>query len=338
MYRCWFPSSSVQSRSDATLSKSLTANELRYQRIATLRKHRRKSISLGIFAVLCLVWSFTHTAIAQDDVNFEPHIMTARGLAELEVTEEVRRHKKIREYRVVILEGNSWFDLPSPHADLAQAIEDLDYGVMSVAERGDTLENMAFNGQLVQIAIQFRTLAHYNKRPVAILLSGGGNEIVGPNLQFILNHHKSTMGSSDQQRESRWSESILNGALVRYQSYMFDYIAAVSFLCETLAQDEELKLSKIDCNNIPIVIHGYDYPLSSGKGFKYLWLFRLEGPWLEPSFDAKAYSQQSANNILRELVNAFNESLLEAVKVLNESNAILNPVSYLDLSVWPEKS
>ena len=294
----------------------------------------RTNVSKILLTGLCLAWCFTLPAIAQDGTNFTSHLQTASFLAQAAVDAEANRHKDINEHEAVILEGDSWFDLPRPHTDLADAIEDLGYVVMSVAERGDTLENMAFNGQLMQVATQFRTLANYNKTPIAILLSGGGNDIIGPNLQFILNHRESTIGarySNDEQSESRWQESILRGALDRYRSYIFDYVAGVSLLCMKIAERGELSLLELDCKRIPIVIHGYDYPMSSGIGFKYLWLFRLKGPWLKPSFDAKAYNDNSANHILIELVNRFNSTLSSAVTSIRVSKKLPNPICYLDL-------
>jgi hypothetical protein len=40
---------------------------------------------------------------------------------------------------------------------------------------------------------------------------------------------------------------------------------------------------------IPILIHGYDYPVPDGRGFLGGWWI-LPGPWLEPGFRQKGYA------------------------------------------------
>ena len=45
---------------------------------------------------------------------------------------------------------------------------------------------------------------------------------------------------------------------------------------------------------IPILIHGYDYPVPDGRGF--LGGFGpLPGPWLEPGFHRKGHPDQGKN-------------------------------------------
>ena len=110
------------------------------------------------------------------------------------IEEEKRNYKSIKEYsnNVLIVEGDSWFNLPS-YPDVTKELERMRYAVMSEASPGDTLEEMAFDGQLAEIAAQFRRLSDITKKPPkAILLSAGGNDIVGPNFEFLLNHSLST--------------------------------------------------------------------------------------------------------------------------------------------------
>ena len=43
---------------------------------------------------------------------------------------------------------------------------------------------------------------------------------------------------------------------------------------------------------IPILVHGYDYPVPDGRGFFGGW-GPLPGPWLEPGFRRKGYAEMS---------------------------------------------
>jgi hypothetical protein len=60
---------------------------------------------------------------------------------------------------------------------------------------------------------------------------------------------------------------------------------------------------------IPILVHGYDYPVPDGRG--YLGGFSvLPGLWLEPGFRMKEYtSLDERKTCTRELITHFNEML-----------------------------
>ena len=92
---------------------------------------------------------------------------------------------------VVIAEGDSWFDYP--FMDVLELLEDVHgFRVESVAHKGDTVEQMAYDdAQFKQLRRAFEHLAQDNKVPRAILLSGGGNDIAGTEFGVLLNHVKS---------------------------------------------------------------------------------------------------------------------------------------------------
>lgn len=86
-------------------------------------------------------------------------------------------------------------------------------------------------------------------------------------------------------------------------------ISAVTRVCEE-------KLGKA----IPILIHGYDYPVPDGRGVLGGW-GPLPGPWLEPGFKAKGYTGQTPTEVklrlklLRTLMDQFNDMLAALPKV-----------------------
>lgn len=290
--------------------------------------------SLGFAAMAMLVLFSKESPAQESDHNdtmvfywdISRHVETAKMLATQAINSEIRQLRRIsnHEVPVLILEGDSWFDLPG--TDVSDKFEELGYVVLSGAAHGDTLENMAFNEQLTQVVNQFRTLLLYNRVPSAILLSVGGNDILGPNLALMLNHGKSSIA-----REAPIMDNILYGAYSRFGSYIIDYIAAISIMCQRFYQKIDGKNGS--CRNIPIIVHGYDYPISTGKGFKILWYLTVAGPWLEPTFNMKNFSPQEAQNTITKIVNYHNEVLRSAVEELHraEDSEIENPVCYLSL-------
>lgn len=267
--------------------------------------------------------------IAQDGIQIDNHLARAEALSLEAIEHERDNYKRIKEHNVLIVEGDSWFKLPL-HADIPEELEDLGYAIMSGAEPGDTLENMAFGGQLSEMAAQFRRLSEIaDKPPKAILLSAGGNDIVGPNFEFLLNHSRST--EFGQGGDNRWQQEILDPALKRIQSYIIDYIAAISIMCKSLYSNDLEGTKDADCTNIPIVIHGYDYPVPSGNAYTLFGIVSVKGPWLRPSFQRKKQENENPETALIHFVDRHNECLIEAVDALNRSNAVSNPVCYLDL-------
>ncbi len=193
----------------------------------------------------------------------------------------------------IIAEGDSWFDYP--WNDVIELLED-DYAfeVESVAHKGDTVENMAYGvGQLEELTRRLEKLLRQGRPPQALLLSGGGNDIAGDEFGMLLDHASSPGGGLNQR--------VLTGVIDERVRFAFTtIIAAITQICET-------KLTQ----KIPIIIHGYDYPVPDGRGFFGGWGF-LPGPWLEPGFRVKGYLEmQQRSPIMRELIDRFNGMLEE---------------------------
>src|ERR1044072_6281213 len=77
---------------------------------------------------------------------------------------------------------------------------------------------------------------------------------------------------------------------------------------------------------IPIITHGYDYPVPDGRGFLGGW-WKLPGPWLEPGFRRKGHDDLGKNTVLiGQLIDQFNV-MLATVSSLPQ----FGHVHYLDL-------
>ena len=217
---------------------------------------------------------------------------------------------------VLIAEGDSWFDYPMQ--DVLRLLEDhYLYDVESVAHMGDCVEDMAHSqGQFEEFARRLEKLLGDRKIPRAILLSGGGNDIAGDEFAILLNHAASTLPP--------FNESILSGVVdVRLKEA---YVRILSGL--TAIAKEYLG------KPLPIVMHGYDYPLPDGRGFMGGW-WKLPGPWLKPGFARKGHLDLAINTkLVADLIDRFN-TMLASVSSL----PAFSHVHYLDLrgTLKPDK-
>ena len=74
--------------------------------------------------------------------------------------------------RRLISEGDSWFDYP-PHPNIIDFLDGEGiWGIKRFEKSGDTLANIAGEGNLVRVAITAE-----KEKPDAILLSAGGNDL-----------------------------------------------------------------------------------------------------------------------------------------------------------------
>lgn len=195
---------------------------------------------------------------------------------------------------LLVAEGDSWFDYP--FFDILEELEDgHGYEVESVAHKGDTAEEMAYDPtQLASLARKLAKLARQNRTPRAILLSGGGNDIAGDEFSVLLNHKRSGLPPV--------SAGILSGLVdERLRAAIVSLASAVTELCRQSFGSK-----------IPILIHGYDYPVPDGRGYLGgFWI--LPGPWLEPGFRQKGYQDlQERVDVMETLIDRFN-ALLQSV-------------------------
>jgi lysophospholipase L1-like esterase len=192
---------------------------------------------------------------------------------------------------VLVAEGDSWFDYPG--TDIVRLLEDEHrYDVESVAHRGDKVEFMAHNtAQFQDLARRFEKLILRNVVPTAVLLSGGGNDVAGDDFDVFLNHANSGL--------PHLNEAVIQGVIdQRLRAAYISLLRAITTICGAHFQQ-----------TIPIVLHGYDYPVPDGRGFFGGW-WLLPGPWLGPGFEEKGYTQMAQRKaIMRTLIDRFNTML-----------------------------
>ncbi len=193
----------------------------------------------------------------------------------------------------LIAEGDSWFDYP--WFDVLTLLEDeYDYEVEAVAHKGDTLEAMAYSGgQLSHLLRKLERMLERGRPPRAILLSGGGNDVAGDEFAQFFNHSDSPLRGLN--------ESILQGVIdTRLRDSTITIVGAVTKLAE-----EQLG------TKLPILLHGYDYPVPDGRGYWSGW-WLLPGPWLLPGLERKGYRDGEENRqLLQTLIDRMNQMQIQ---------------------------
>jgi hypothetical protein len=209
---------------------------------------------------------------------------------------------------VVVAEGDSWFDYPL--WDVLKGLEDVHgFEVESVAHMGDRVEEMAYaDGQLDDFVRLIDKVLRRGEVPRAILLSGGGNDIAGDAFEVLLNHFDSPSSGVNTQ--------VMAGVIdVRLREAYDRILSAIAEVCR-------VRLG----NPLPVIVHGYDYPVADGRGFLGGW-WLLPGPWLEPGFRRKGYQVMSRRQeLLGTLIDRFNTMLQGLVREPRNSH-----VTYVDL-------
>lgn len=220
---------------------------------------------------------------------------------------------------LLIAEGDSWFDYP--FCDVLEVLEDRGYEIESVAHKGDNLEDMAHDpGQVERLTKAFEKVRAQGKKPKAILVSGGGNDIAGDEFRVLVNHANSGLPALNA--------AVADGIIhERLRTAMASLVGVVTKLSESHFGEEAR-----------VVLHGYDYPVPDGRG----WLggaWILPGPWLEPGFRRKGHVAEKRQDeqrvlaanarVLRDLIDRYNAMLASLVRDLAATG--LSHVRYVDL-------
>ncbi len=153
--------------------------------------------------------------------------------------------------------GDSWFDYP--FHDVLKLLEDgYGYYVESTAHKGDPIEKIAYQGgQIDGFARKLEKIKARGAVPKAVLLSGGDDDVAGNEFGMLLNSAFSPIRG--------WNQDVVDGVLK--DRIARAYVSLFSSL--TSACQEDFK------QTVPILVHGYDYPVPDGRGFLGGWPF----PW-----------------------------------------------------------
>lgn len=210
----------------------------------------------------------------------------------------------------LVAEGDSWFDYL--WHDVLNVLEsEHGYDIESVARSGDRVEDMAYaGGQLAGFKQVLEKLVRRQELPQAVLLSGGGNDVVGDEFVMLLDHAASP--------HPGLNEDVVRGVIdVRIRHAYIALLTAITDLCVTTTG-----------HLIPIIVHGYARPVPDGRGVGAGWpVPGLPGPWLRPGFHRKGLMDQNANTAtVGALIDRFNEMVRRVA-----SGAQFRHVRFVDL-------
>jgi hypothetical protein len=215
---------------------------------------------------------------------------------------------KRRSVGVLVAEGDSWFDYP--FNDVLEKLEDQHgFRIESVAHLGDAIEEMAYDpAQGAALARLLTNLRDDGKTPRAILLSGGGNDMVGDQFAMMVNHVSSGLPALNT--------SVVNGVINERLMYAYGCV---------IGRTNQVTQALFP-NPVPIVIHGYAYAVPDGRGFLGGgWV--LPGPWMRPGFLQKGHTDLETNKLeVKNLIDVLNNMLALLPTFPNIQNT-----TYLDL-------
>lgn len=200
----------------------------------------------------------------------------------------------------IVVEGDSWFDYP-PQKDIIDYLIKMGYAISrqtNKAKHGDHLENMVYGSEHQvhgkfqsvsnpgNLSLQETLLAIKKHQPKFVLFSAGGNDIIGEELIFHLNH---ALSGQELLRETAFIHHV-NGPMKK----------AVTHFIQAVTKRQ---------SDIQIIMDGYDYAIPNGKPVTILGL-KLSGPWILPSMGKKGITTRKDQQlIIRKMVDIFNSML-----------------------------
>ena len=192
---------------------------------------------------------------------------------------------------ILIAEGDSWFAYPG--TNLIKELKRLGFRIESNAENGSLLEDMAYSkDRLADLHGRMREAQQeWAEIPRAILLSGGGNDIVNEPLLAMLNHAAAGEPALDPQMV----EAMID---VRLANAIRSWIASVQRLVADVWGEGV---------RVPVVMHGYDYPVPDGRGYKKIGV-TWRGPWMQPDFHARGFDDLGqSRDLIAILITRYND-------------------------------
>jgi len=209
----------------------------------------------------------------------------------------------------LVAQGDSWFDYLPGHDIIDYLRGKHGHKIENLAVGGSTLNEIVYgpvpenffgvpqSGEVDRSTELVATIQRV--RPQGLLLSGGGNDIAGPEFFQFINNALSGLGNPN----ARVLDGVLNETLEKAYQDMIG-------LC--LRAGDDLY------SGLKIFIHGYDYPWPDGRGVT---IFNLVGPWFDETFNQKHYPYKTEEdlltrfNIVKICIDLFNGMLGDLEKI-----------------------
>lgn len=187
--------------------------------------------------------------------------------------------------------GDSWFDYGKRGSGVRDILSYLQhihhYDISRFCKAGEELLKLVYEVTYLKEALD--ELRKPNHR--ILIFSGGGNEIVGEELPLYLNPKDSGLPLLREEN----ANYMINNVLRKGFEHVIESVDAINAIKEG--------------EDIHIFVHGYGYPIPSGKPADFLVI--KKGPWIKPAFEEMRISDEEGKQILVRLVDMFNDMLQE---------------------------
>jgi hypothetical protein len=206
---------------------------------------------------------------------------------------------------VLLMQGDSWFEYPVFIKDISDQLIDK-YNAYSFSAAGDLLERMVSRKQYLEA---YTRLAHIGRRPKAILLSGGGNDLVGDNFKALLKKPTGTAKKPLDFVNSAQVDKVMKTLSSHYQTIIEDLQAA--------AQRIKAKNNAFD-QRLDILVHTYDYalPIAQDVGFD---VPPVDGWTGKPMRDIGLTAPADQMVVIKHLIDRFHATLTALAASINGS-------------------
>lgn len=186
---------------------------------------------------------------------------------------------------VVISEGDSWFS----YSDVIGQLDDPKDSGVAKDQRAWALLRLEKAGDEVMSILsgaQRSRLREYFERwqLSALLFSGGGNDIIGPDLPPLLRDFTAGAAAADLVQFSRFER--------RLRQIQDCYRELLDLLGD----------ARQSCK---VFVNAYDYVLPSDQGAELLGFIKISGPWLKPALEKRGIPRTLWPDVIRLLIDAF---------------------------------
>lgn len=201
------------------------------------------------------------------------------------------RYRGYKDIRLIICDGDSWFDYPNPglverlfneFKDNDESDQNTIFGLVNISNSGDTLAEI-----VEQSATLESILKKYKNNVKCVLLSAGGNDLISCLDKFLVNDGKDNIN-----------------------------IDKLSDVIDLLVKDYHrlirLILNSAGSENLPIFTHSYSYVCNFGsETCGILKKIFAQCPWIYPHIQKQSLTKKQAENAMRIIFNVFYKRMLE---------------------------
>lgn len=225
-------------------------------------------------------------------------------MARWQPAERDARYRKARKAGrpVVVSEGDSWFDYPL-YLNIIDRIDDEKrFALKRLEFSGDTVTNMVGHEKKGWRGVESIREVVEAERPRFLLFSGGGNDIVGDELEGAVKPYDSANDADWHLDTPEW-RALKSGVRKGYE-----------------------RLARTIGPLAPVIAHGYDYIVPSNKPVKYDGI-KIGGPWVWPELTRMGIPDKLMRAIGKAMIDWFNGMLAD----LEDEHAETGYFAYINL-------